>query len=99
MKPETSPPCPPPPGDPPLPFAWDRGWTESDLRRRLAEAPPRERLRLMAWILREARVPEVWRFLTPRDVDANLPALLPFLGRRRGFWTYLFGKWHELGKL
>lgn len=80
-------------------FCWDRDWSKDDLRARLAAADPAERERLMAWILREARPAEVWEYLTPREVDACLDRLLPRLGRKQKFWKYLFGKWHELGKL
>lgn len=80
-------------------FCWDRGWTKTELIERLRTADEPERDRLMAWILREALTAEVWEYVTPKEVDARLERLLPRLGRKREFWRYLFGKWHELGKL
>lgn len=82
-----------------LTFAWDRPETVSSLQEKLRTASAEEWLSLAAWILREAQPAEVWRFLRPEDVAARLPQLVPFLGRRREFWTYLIRTWHELGKL
>ena len=46
-----------------LSFAWDRHETRDSLRRKLADAPPDQWVDLAAWILREARLSEVWEFL------------------------------------
>ena len=43
-----------------LDFAWDRPETADSLRERLRKSSRSEWLRLAAWILREARVEEVW---------------------------------------
>ena len=83
----------------PLSFAWDRNETRESLRQKLAEATPDEWVDLAAWILREARVPEVWDFLRPEEIDRNWESLEPRLGRRRDLWEYLLRTWHELGKL
>lgn len=80
-------------------FAWDRRLTAGEIRRQLREADEAAWARLAAWVMREAAFPDVWQFLTPRDVDRNLDLLEPFLGRKRSFWKYIIGQWHELGKL
>ncbi len=82
-----------------LSFAWDRPETEENLRQRLASADPAEWGRLAAWIMREARVAEVWRFLTLRQVADAFESLAPHLGRRRPLWTYLLRTAHELGRI
>jgi hypothetical protein len=82
-----------------LTFAWDRPETEESLRIRLAEADPLEWRRLAAWIMREARVSEVWHFLTLRQIADAFPLLAPQLGRNRRLWTYLLRAAHELGRL
>lgn len=82
-----------------LSFAWDREETPASLRLKLERATEEEWIPLAAWILREARPDEVWRFLRPEDVDKHLSKLTPILGRRKDLWTYLIQTWHELGKL
>lgn len=78
-------------------FLWDEPMTLRALRERLATASQAERRRLLGKILREARDTDVWRFTTPREVLADWPGLAPHLGRRRGFWEYLLGRWRAQG--
>jgi hypothetical protein len=80
-------------------FLWDEPMSVAELRNRLATASPPERRRLLGKILREARDTDVWRFTTPRDVLADWAGILPHLGRRRAFWTYLFERWQAQGLL
>jgi hypothetical protein len=68
----------------------------AELRSRLQGAEPPERVRLLGKILREARDPDVWRFTTPAEVVALWPQLERYLGRRRGFWQFLLGRWRQL---
>lgn len=82
-----------------LDFAWDRPETESSLQAKLAAATPAEWIRLAAWIMREARVEEVWRFLTLPQIDRSFPELAPLLDQRRPLWEYLLKTARELGKL
>ena len=49
--------------------------------------------------MREARVEQVWQFLTLRQVADNFAQLSPKLGRRRPVWEYLLRSAHELGRL
>jgi hypothetical protein len=78
-------------------FLWDEPMTVAELRSRLQGASRSERLRLLGRILREARDPDVWRFTTPAEVATSWPELQRYLGRRRGFWQFLLGRWRELG--
>lgn len=80
-------------------FCWDRAWTETDIRRRLGESTGFEWIRLAAWIMREARFEDVWRFLRPVQVRDHLNELLPLLGRKKDFWSFIIGAWHELGRI
>ena len=80
-------------------FCWDRQLTAGQIRDQLQNARGAEWLRLASWILREAAVADVWQFLTPQEVNAHLDELEPFLHRRREFWRYLIGTWHELGRV
>ena len=49
--------------------------------------------------MREARVEQVWEFLTLRQVADSFPQLSPMLGRRRPVWEHLLRCAHELGRL
>ena len=82
-----------------LDFAWDRPESAASLRAKLADAAPTEWTRIAAWIMREARVEEVWRFLTLPQIDRAFPELAPLLGRRRPLWEYLLRAARELGRL
>jgi hypothetical protein len=56
-----------------LDFAWDRLETADSLRERLRMSCREEWLRLAAWILREVRVEEIWKFLTLKEVADAFP--------------------------
>lgn len=47
------------------------------LREKLAAADPAERLRLAAWMMREARVDQAWQFLTLAEVAASFSVPAP----------------------
>ncbi len=80
-------------------FTWDDPMSVREIRDRLRNSSPPERLRLLGKILREARDTDVWRFVTPEEVSRYWKDLLPHLGRRRRFWEWLFGFWRERGLL
>lgn len=71
--------------------------TVSELEERLRTASEPERLRLVALILREARDPDVWRFVTPEEVVRLWPRLAGRLGLRLAFWEFLLDRWKRLG--
>ncbi len=78
-------------------FLWDDPMTVSEVEARLRTASEPERLRLLALILREARDPDVWLFVTPEEVVRLWPRLVGRLGRRRSFWEFLLERWKRLG--
>jgi hypothetical protein len=78
-------------------FLWDDPMTVSEVEARLRTASEPERLRLLALILREARDPDVWLFVTPEEVVRLWPSLVGRLGRRRSFWEFLLERWKRLG--
>jgi len=82
-----------------LDFAWDRSESVASLRAKLALPASPEWLRTAAWLMREARVEQVWQFLTLRQIESLFPQLSPMLGRRRPLWEYLLRAAHELGRL
>jgi hypothetical protein len=78
-------------------FLWDEDLSIGDLKGRLKGSDQRERLRLLAKLLREARDIDVWRFVTPAEVADALPAVRGRLGRRRAFWEFLVEGWRADG--
>ena len=71
----------------------------AEFRCALEQADAKERHRLVGKLMREARDPDVWRFVTPREVWANFASIERYLGRRRSFWSYLLTGWHRDGLL
>ena len=80
-------------------FLWDEDLSVDDLEERLRGGDRRERLRLLAKMLREARDIDVWLFVTPAEVAEALPAIRHRLGRRRAFWEFLIEGWRADGLL
>lgn len=78
-------------------FLWDEPVTVAEFVRRLRSASAAEQTRLLAKLLREARDTDVWKFTTPEEVERRWPKLSPRLGRRRGFWEFLLGRWRQEG--
>lgn len=80
-------------------ICWDRNWTVGDIRRRLQAQDSAERFHILAWLMRELKPGEVWRFVEPALVFQNFASIEPFLGKSKSFWEYILGTWHELGKI
>lgn len=82
-----------------LDFAWDRPESAATLREKLASTSSPDWLSTAAWLMREARVDQVWQFLTLRQIADGFTRLSPMLGRRRPLWEHLLRAAHELGRL
>ena len=78
-------------------FLWNDPMTVSEFEERLRTASEPERLRLLAQVLREARDPDVWRFVAPEEIVRLWPRLAGRLGLRRAFWEFLLDRWKQLG--
>jgi hypothetical protein len=50
-------------------------------------------------LLREARLREIWQFITPADVVTHWSQVQRHLGRRRQFWEFLLRTWRRHGLL
>ena len=79
-------------------FACDRRMTVGMIRHTLARGDEAAKKRVLAWILREATTEDVWEFITPAEAFARLPDVASLLGKRKNFWHYILGKWHDMGK-
>jgi hypothetical protein len=82
-----------------LDFAWDRPESALSLRARLENRDAPEWFQTVAWLMREARIEQVWEYLTLRQVADAFPIVKPMLGRRRSVWEYLLRAAHELGRI
>lgn len=82
-----------------LDFAWVHPESAETLRIRLATEDPSTWLQTVAWLMREARVDQVWEFLTLKQVAEAFPKVSPLLGRRRPVWEHLLRAAHELGRI
>ena len=80
-------------------FCWDRNLTVADIHKNLHTFTDNRRTMFIAWLMREAAFQDVWYFLTPEQVCNNMPKVEFALGRKRNFWKFIMGKWHELGKI
>lgn len=79
-------------------FLWSEDLTVSQLRRILAGAEG-EFLRTvyLGRLLREARIGDVWKFVSPQEVAARWSSVAKHLGRRKRFWQFLLDVWREHG--
>jgi hypothetical protein len=78
-------------------FNWDAPVPNAVIRRALAQGPDADRLYWMGRILREARYDDVWAYVTLAQLREHFDAVLPYLGRRRPFWEFLFAAWRDRG--
>ena len=77
-------------------FLWSENTTIEEFREILASNRP-ERVLNIARLLREAKVSDVWKFLTPQQVADSFSDTSPHLGRKRDFWNYLLSVWKKHG--
>lgn len=81
-------------------FLWSEDIDESDFSRILrGERGPDLQARYMARLLREARVAEVWYYLTPQEVADRWEELAPRLGHLAEFWRSLLESWNASGRI
>jgi hypothetical protein len=80
-------------------FCWDRKLTTNQIKEELNTNNPSHKIKLLAWIMREARFSDIWQFTSPLEVYSLFKNLYPLLGRQRPFWNYIINKWYELGKI
>ena len=79
-------------------FNWDTPVTNAEVRRALVAGSEDDKLFWIARILREARYPDVWKYMSLRnDVLPRWEVLRGRLGRRKGFWEFLVERWRRDG--
>ena len=78
-------------------FLWDVDVSDAVFRERLKDPDPRIRAQWQGKLLREARVEEVWRYLSLTEILANWEFIRRHLGRRRPLWDSTLNAWREHG--
>lgn len=78
-------------------FLWNEETTVAELHAILRDRGDPTRPIYLARLMREASVPEVWKFVTPRAIMETWEEVRPHLGRRRRFWEYLLDVWERRG--
>ncbi len=74
-------------------FAWDEDLTLSAYRVRLRDPDPDVRAYFLGKLMRQAKPDDVFSFVTLDELIAALPAVAPYLGKTRAFWTWLLTRW------
>lgn len=81
-------------------FLWSEDMTAGELRKILAgEQGAYLQGVYFGRLLREARLKEIWEFLTPEDIEKHWPQLERHLGRKKSFWEFLLATWRKHGLL
>ena len=77
-------------------FLWSEEMNDQRFRQVLAGSEGKETQFLYtARLLREARVAEVWAYLTPQDIADRWPSVKRHLGRMKLFWETLLEAWRD----
>jgi hypothetical protein len=77
-------------------FNWDCAVSNAEVRAALKSGSEDEKLFWIGRILREARYPDVWRYLSlTTDILPRWERVRGRLGRQRAFWEYLVEGWRR----
>lgn len=80
-------------------FTWDAPIPADELREKLRHADPAVRAQWQGLIMREARIPEVFDWLSLEEITRDFGQIERHLGRRRQFWRWLLEGWRRDGLL
>ena len=78
-------------------FLWDCDLTDQQFRDRLNNPDKRVRAYLLGKLMRQAKPDDVFRYTTTQRIREHWDLLLPYLGRTREFWTWIFERWETQG--
>jgi hypothetical protein len=76
-------------------FLWDEDMTLDQFRARLHDDDPAVRAYFLGKLMRQAKPDDVFAFVTLREVQEQLTAVEPYLGRSRPFWLWLLERWRN----
>lgn len=74
-------------------FLWDYDLTEGQIRE-ILNGPLAKRRWLVAKILEHAKFDEVWKYLSLKDIERDLPSLRMNL-RTKNHWEYAVNRWRK----
>ncbi len=80
-------------------FLWDDALTWDQLRAILNDPAHPQFAYYLGKALREADFQDIWKLVPVSKVYAHFQEAMPFLGRRREYWNFLFNGWRKLGLL
>jgi hypothetical protein len=78
-------------------FMWDDDLEHDELVRLLAEGTDAQRAYLIGKIMRQAKPDDVFEYVKLVDIGRLWPQIVRYLGHTRDFWTWLLGRWEQLG--
>lgn len=77
-------------------FLWDENTRVEEFRERLRDPDPAVRAYYLGKLMRQAKPDDVFTFVTLREIEAQLPAVEPYLGRSRPFWLWILERWRTM---
>ncbi len=80
-------------------FTWDAPVAAETLKERLHHPEPAVRAQWQGLVMREARIPEVFDWLSIGEIVRDFEHIERHLGRRREFWRWLLEGWRRDGFL
>jgi hypothetical protein len=80
-------------------FLWDDSLTWAQLRVILDNPAHPQFAYYLGKTLREADFKDIWKLVTVKTAWQHLPEAMPFLGKKRPYWLFLFNGWRRLGLL
>ncbi len=69
-------------------FMWDEILTKDEIKRQLIESPVERKISLMAKIMRDARLQDVWEFISVNDIVKYHNDLFQQLGWHKDLWVF-----------
>ena len=77
-------------------FLWDEDTRVEEFRERLRDPDPAVRAYYVGKLMRQAKPDDVFTFVTLREIEEQLPAVEPYLGRSRPFWLWILERWRTM---
>lgn len=74
-------------------FLWDLDIDIGRFRELLASADAQVRAHFIAKMMRQAKPDDVFEFVKLADIVRDWDLIMPQLGKRREFWSWLLGLW------
>ncbi|MEN9581837.1 MAG: hypothetical protein RJA70_4846 [Pseudomonadota bacterium] len=78
-------------------FLWDEDVTIDQFRARLRDPDPAVRAYFLGKLMRQAKPDDVFTFVTLSELEEQLAAVEPYLGRSRPFWLWVIESWRTKG--